>query len=219
MFVVTFMSSPELLVSSLRTVSITLWSLTITLAIEKTGAGFSLQESNVVLVFQFGLLTCFYELAHKRFVFLRGWQLWATLLMVAISTVGGIITKFNTTCQDFQHATSPTGGNIGIAVCVFGCLTTLSILWSDGNTLYARTLFLWILTFILVIVSAEIEVRTWVFEDEQGNIEPMTATGWGLGQVMALCLLVTLVLEIVMQCREITLKNVRNISWDWLRIT
>lgn len=58
-----------------------------------------------------------------------------------------------------------------------------------------------------MIVSAEVNMKTWVFQEDDGNVIPMTASNGGLGQIMAVIMIIVQILEVAIYYSRVFKNN------------
>ena len=103
-------------------------------------------------------------------------------------------------CEPFQHATT-LAGSILYGFCYLPILLAFAILLWGNATVRERTqasLGCCVLSFVLMVACAEINMKTWVFLEDNGSIVPMTASNWGVGQVMAVVMVGAQIWEIIL---------------------
>jgi hypothetical protein len=108
----------------------------------------------------------------------------------------------NLDCSEYSKPTTPAGQvlfyiclSIGLASVAFTVLVRVAR--ENEKKFWSRVLvFSWILLWISTVVGAEINMAIYEFIGEDGVDEKLTASTWGLGQVMAVVMLASQLLEI-----------------------
>ena len=117
------------------------------------------------------------------------------IMWLAATIVSRVAPQFNGACgRVFEHEMTPAG-----SILYWCCL----IPWAIGSIAMfcePRTPWLvgsWLLLFVLMLAGAEVNMVTWVFEDANGDLVPLIAKSWGLGQIMAILLLAVQIWDVI----------------------
>lgn len=105
-------------------------------------------------------------------------------------------------CIRYQHPTSSLGYTLlavflGISLTTWLFAIPASRRTRKWDKVIVGTFILWAVSFVIAIVTAEITMTTWVFDDGMGYIVPLTASGWQLRQIMAVCIMVAQIWGVV----------------------
>jgi len=203
-FLVAFLMRTEdddaktVLLSTYVNIAVTLGAIAIAiLAAGDQGGGYSGQQGSVIGVFSFALansLVCISSislLANRRFLYIL-----VSFVFLSLS-VAATLWRLNEgyRCMPYDHATSSLGSTLSYvcyglapATVIVGVAASLRR-EEKWNVFVVGAFVIWTSDLVITIVAAETIMRAWFFDDGMGYIVPLTASGWQLGQIMAVCVL------------------------------